>query len=314
MKKKLLFFAPNDYDIDITIYDHLMKRNDYEVFKLMSEKYKYKNIFERILNLYGKIFLKKILKNEWKLKIQLNQLKTNDPFEVCLIIRPDLLDKKILEYLKNSIPTRKVVYWDSFKKISDSVNTLYYFNEHYSFEKDDCKEYKLNLISNFYVHKSSNKTPKLDALFFGAKDFRLEKIKLLFKYLNKKGWKAKALLVGKKTRKDKTDGVEIIKKGIPFSEIYKLSQNTKVVIDIAHPNQKGLSMRPYEALGLERKLITNNSEVKKYDFYNPNNIYIIEDFDNLDIPNSFLEQPYEKISEDIYNKYHISCWLNNILG
>lgn len=314
MKKKLLFFAPNDYDIDVTIYDYLIKLDDYDVFKLMSKKYEYRNIFERIYNLYGKIFLKKVFKDEWKSQIQLNQLKTNEPFEICLIIRPDLLDKEILEYLKNSIPSRKVVYWDSFKKISDSANTLNYFNEHYSFEKDDCKEYNLNHISNFYVHKSSNNTPKFDAFFFGAKDYRLEKIKVLFKYLNKKGWNAKALLVGKKTKTDKAIGVEIIKNGIPFSEIYKLSQNTKIVIDVAHPNQKGLSIRPYEALGLQRKLITNNTEIKKYDFYNANNIFVIENFDNLDIPDSFLTKPYEKISEDIYKKYHISNWLKNILN
>src|SRR5690606_10943726 len=138
--------------------------------------------------------------------------------------------------------------------------------------------------------------------------------KVLFTYLNKKGWNAKALLVGKKTKYDTAIGVEIIKNGIPFSEIYKLSQNTKIVIDVAHPNQKGLSIRPYEALGLQRKLITNNTEIKKYDFYNANNIFVIENFDNLDIPDSFLTKPYEKISEDIYKKYHISNWLKNILN
>lgn len=312
--KKLFFYAPNHYDIDSTIYDYLIKLEEYEVFKLISKKYEYKNILERIHNLYGKIFLKKTLKNEWKLKIQKNQITANEPFDICLIIRPDLLDKELLEYIKTSIPTRKAVYWDSFKKISDSVNTLDYFNEHYSFEKDDCEQHNLKLISNFYVHKSTKKSPEFDAFFFGAKDSRLHKIKTLFEYLNKKGWNAKALLVGKISNFNNSGFLEITKQGIPFSECYKFSENTKIVVDIGHPNQKGLSLRPFEALGLKRKLLTNNPNIKNYDFYNENNIFIINDFEKINIPKTFLETPFQELPEHIYEKYYITNWLKTILG
>lgn len=116
-----------------------------------------------------------------------------------------------------------------------------------------------------------------------------------------------------KSKPINVEGVTITENSTPFSQIYQYADNTKVVIDISHPNQKGLSMRPYECIGLERKLITNNAEIKNYDFYNPNNIFVIENFDNLEIPDSFLNTSYEKLPTNIYEKYHISNWLNFIL-
>ena len=65
MKKKLLFFAPNDYDIDVTIYDYILKLDKYEVFKLMSKKYEYKNVFERICEVKNNIFIIKKLRKMW---------------------------------------------------------------------------------------------------------------------------------------------------------------------------------------------------------------------------------------------------------
>jgi|SRR5690554_1505764 len=313
MKQKLLFFAPNHFDIDLVILNQLEKMDNYCIVKLISKKYQYKNIFERIQNFIGKIFLNKTLKNEWKAQLQLQQIKESKSFDVCLIFRPDLLHSSVLSMIKEQIPRRKVVYWDSFQKVPALKNTLMYFNDFYSFEKEDCKTYHLKQITNFYFQRKSDKTPEYDAFFLGSRDSRLDNIIKVITYLKSKKWNAKALLVGKKKKLKDETGVEIIQTGIPFSQSYRFTENTKIVIDIAHPNQKGLSMRPFEALGLHRKLITNNENIRSYDFYDENNVFICTNFDNLNIPDSFLKTPYQELPEDIYKKYHISHWLQNIL-
>lgn len=317
MKQKLLFYVPNDFNIDLTITNQLKKMHDYEITKIDPEIYQYKNIFERVYNLFGKIFLKKTLKKNWKATLQLQDIYKNEKYDLCLVFRPDLLHESVLIYLKENIPVRKVVYWDSFDKIPKLKDTMRFFNEFYSFEEEDCLQYNLKKISNFYIQKKSNLTPIYDAFFFGSKDARLPNIINLISYLRDKNWNAQALIVKKKTKsrskKINIEGITITETSTTFSKIYQYSENTKIVIDIAHPNQKGLSMRPYEALGLQRKLITNNVEIKKYDFFNPNNIFIINNLDDLNIPDSFIETPYQEIPEDIYNKYHISTWLKNIL-
>lgn len=318
MKQNLLFFAPNHFDIDLAILNQLEKMDQYKVVKIDPKSYQYKNRFEQIFNLLGKVFFSKTLKKDWKAKQQLQHINQYPNYDVCLIFRPDLLHSSILKYIQDNIKSRKVVYWDSFDKIPKLKDTVSYFNEYYSFEDDDCSKYDFKKISNFYIHKRSNVIPTHDAFFFGSKDARLPNIIKIISHLRSKQWNAKALIVAKKTKsKSKpvnAEGVKITETSTTFSQIYKYSEDTKIVIDVSHPNQKGLSMRPYECLGLERKLITNNKEIMKYDFFKENNILIINDFDNLDIPDSFLSKPYEKISEDIYNKYHISNWLQNILN
>lgn len=313
MEKKILFYAPYHFDIDNAILNELEKLPQYKVTKLSSHKYRYKNNLERIYNFLGKIFLNKVLKKEWMAKIQMDEILANEPFDLCLIMRPDLIETNVLRKIKESIPTRKVFYWDSFKKVPAFKETLSYFNEYFTFEAEDSLKYNLKQISNFYIHKFSNKNPQYDAFFFGSNDSRLSNVSKLVNHLKYKKWNAKALLVGKKTKLKNDDTVEIIQKGIPFSQIYKFAENTKIVIDIAHPNQKGLSMRPFEALGLKRKLITNNTDIKNYDFYNENNIFVVNDFNNIEIPDSFLNNPYEELPDKIYEKYYIKNWLKTIL-
>ena len=59
-------------------------------------------------------------------------------------------------------------------------------------------------------------------------------------------------------------------------EIINIYAKAKVVLDINHPGQKGLTMRTFESLGAGRKLITTNPEIRKYPFYNQDNICVID--------------------------------------
>jgi hypothetical protein len=63
---------------------------------------------------------------------------------------------------------------------------------------------------------------------------------------------------------------------------------------------------------LRKKLITTNSDIVNYDFYNPNNIHLIDE-NNPMIPTSFFESKYEDIPESIYKKYTIDSWLHEML-
>lgn len=51
---------------------------------------------------------------------------------------------------------------------------------------------------------------------------------------------------------------------------------SKAQIEIQHPSQKGLTTRAFESLGTKTKLITTNPAIRQYDFYNSNNILIID--------------------------------------
>jgi len=66
-------------------------------------------------------------------------------------------------------------------------------------------------------------------------------------------------------------------------------------------------------MALEKKIIADNENIKNYDFYNPNNILILnEDFSNID--KSFFETDYEKLTDEIYYKYTLDNWVNTVFS
>ncbi len=96
----------------------------------------------------------------------------------------------------------------------------------------------------------------------------------------------------------------------------ELEQNireAKAVLDIGQGQQlqSGLSFRVYEALGFEKKLITTNSTISKYDFFNKKNIQILDA--SLKIEDSFFVTPYEKPDNKVLQKYTLSSWVKNVI-
>ena len=100
---------------------------------------------------------------------------------------------------------------------------------------------------------------------------------------------------------------------IDSSEIAEIINQTRTVLDIQHPKQTGLTMRTIEMLGMNKKLITTNADIKEYDFYNPNNILVI-DRKNIVNYRGILSTPYQKVSEEIYEKYSLKNWIYDVLG
>ena len=94
-------------------------------------------------------------------------------------------------------------------------------------------------------------------------------------------------------------------------ELLKLINESRAVIDIEHPDQKGLTMRTIEMLGARKKFITTNSNIREYDFFNEANILVI-DRKNPVIDKSFLELPYADLDNSIYEKYSLSNWTKHI--
>jgi len=88
---------------------------------------------------------------------------------------------------------------------------------------------------------------------------------------------------------------------------------SSAVLDFQHPNQTGLTMRTIEMLGARKKIITTNASVKKYDFYHPENIAVI-DRKNPVIDPAFFSVPYVQLPPDLYEKYSIDGWLREIFS
>jgi hypothetical protein len=100
---------------------------------------------------------------------------------------------------------------------------------------------------------------------------------------------------------------------LDYNEYIKISGNSRAIVDVEHPKQKGLTMRTFETLGKEKKLITTNGNIRAYDFYNDANISII-DRANPAINKEFIYLPFRPLPEILYYKYSIDGWLEDIFS
>ena len=92
-----------------------------------------------------------------------------------------------------------------------------------------------------------------------------------------------------------------------------IMHRSKAILDIQHPAQTGLTMRTIETLGIGRKLITTNADIASYDFFDKENILII-DRSNPVIPNSFIEGDIKELPQHIYEKYSLNGWVKEVFG
>lgn len=317
MKKKLLFIAPGYYGFNEVVFEGLKKYSGFDVTHINSTlPYQYKNIFERIYNFLLKTFLGKNLKNIKRDEHIQNTISSLD-YDVLLVNRPDVLSLNDLDLAIKKSKHSIVLFWDSIQKIPTQKEYINKFNVCCSFDSDDCKEYNLHYITNFYFIENNDSATTYDISYLATYDKRIQETISLFEYFNKNSISAKGRIFTYKstsiTEKIPKE-IEIIHDIIPFSESYRYYLDSKIILDLAHTHQKGLSFRPYEAIGLHKKLITTNKEIAHYDFYNPANIFIIEDIQNINIPESFISNAYEEPSELMKEKYYIKNWVKTILS
>lgn len=99
---------------------------------------------------------------------------------------------------------------------------------------------------------------------------------------------------------------------LPRAHLLDIFQKSLAILDIEHPLQTGLTMRTFETLGSSKKLVTTNPCVRDYDFYNPQNVHII-DRAKPTIPVSFFGTPYAPVPYEIYRRYSLAGWLDDLL-
>lgn len=100
---------------------------------------------------------------------------------------------------------------------------------------------------------------------------------------------------------------------LSVQQTIEMLARSKAVVDIAHPMQSGLTIRSIEAMGMGKKLITTNEDIRNYDFYIPQNVLII-DRQNPTPDRTFFGEPYVEVSPEIYERYSIQSWLDDVLG
>jgi glycosyltransferase involved in cell wall biosynthesis len=281
------------------------------------------NFSERATNAVSKIFLNKNLKAEKRQKFVLASLENLGHQDQILVLNPDTFDLSTLQEIRRYSDRLITYLYDSLDRFAVEKEKLSLFDKIFSFDIADSKKNDFEKLTNYIYlpHLCCNKqNPQMDLFYVTSYDNkRVSLIKLLAKRLIELELKFQIMVIGKKGWKHQLKNMFFtipeqlhiifsIKK-IDHEKLPEYYKNSKALLDLTRENQHGLSFRVFEAMALEKKIITDNEYIKNYDFYNPNNILVLNaTCSNLD--KCFFELPYEKIPEEVYYKYTLDNWVN----
>lgn len=314
---------------------YIVLDNYWKFFNIDIEKSLYKiaeknNISLKVLRIgyQNNIFIEAIRRFTYKIGLKTFLLKYKEMKEVQFlpedyVIYFDIFREDKLEVLRNFTKNSKEIFWLWNKMEASKIEYLKTFSKNiWTFDKVDSEINNIKYSSQFYWRsnlKTSNS--KIDILFLGqnkGRDLQIIELDRKLKLNNKfiivlKKYKSEVFKILSKNKKYYTYKIT------PYNKVVELIKQSNCLLELTQKNQEGLTIRALEALFFNKKLITNNIEIKKYNFYNKNNIFIIDDFFNINEKEieeikKFLKEEYIEISKAIKSQYSIESWLTTLLN
>lgn len=320
--KKLFLAAPSDFEINKRIKQNLKKFG----FEVILHTYVYRWSIptkDIIIHNYKKIIhkdrtykteIRKVRNEEWQKKYEQSIASDYKHFDYALFIRPDQYSIEFVESIVAISDVSAAYQWDGMDRFPEVKEYTNLFNRFFVFDEHDLETYpSFHFITNFYFEKNTSEDNIQDIFFIGSYlPERKELLNQVTKRFKDAGLRTNINIfsLDKKLRKEKNI-FNIVDRFFTFEENQENVKKSKFVLDISNSVHHGLSFRTFESLGYRKKLITNNTLVKQYDFYNPNNIFVFEDYE-MNGFEEFIKTPYENIPEDIYNKYSFENWIKYI--
>ena len=245
--------------------------------------------------------------------------------KIILIFGGVYFDSKIFNMLKCRYSNAEFVYynWDSIKNYPGVLEFYKLFDKAYSFDKNDCNQYGFDFLPLFYSNNYIGTEPIYDYLYITTYSRKKYKNYIHIKKTIPKGLKGYEYILFPNrikyyiSRLLKMSYVTCInRENVHFrpldrKEVYNLFAKSKVIFDTPLENQNGLTIRTFEALHQKRKLVTTNKNIKYYNFYCDDNIFIVDD-DKLQ-DNEFYKKPF---NEDycLSNDYSIKKFVIKLIG
>ena len=320
--KKVLYVAPVFFGYENEIKGEL-ERQGAEVTFLLDRP-------------FNSVFLKALTRarREWVIgaadRYYKKKLASIDAeFDYVFVVNGQTLSKETLRDWRQRFPSAKFILymWDSFSNRQQMVGNLEYFDSVFSFDKNDAQEFGVHFRPLFFskgFETTEQVVAEFDISFIGtAHTDRFSIVQKIDRQLGasvKKYWylflQANWVywfyrLTNASFRNAKRSDFQF--NSISKSEVQRVFNLSKVILDIEHPQQTGLTMRTLETLGARKKLVTTNSSVKLYDFYNEENICVI-DRSAPSIPLAFFDKPYKQVEPLVYRKYSLVGWVDEIIN
>lgn len=216
--------------------------------------------------------------------------------------------KKYLEQHMECIPVMLFLdsldkYWAQYAKfLVDQIPQFKCF----TFDPRDARDAGFkHTMSVYSYHKAEQGGMEADIYFsfFGLD--RLDDVRELAYYLEGKSVCCNFIYVGNINKDEYKMGfVKHEEHRMPYSQILKDAAQANCLLEILRPGQAGSTLRYYEAICYNKKLLTTNKNVVNLPFYNPRYIKIFETFSDIDYEWVRRREPVDYYYDGSFSPMH----------
>jgi hypothetical protein len=243
-----------------------------------------------------------------------------------LIIKGEHIKPWFLDALRSASKRVELIayHWDSVLRYPKLVDLQVHFDRIYTFDLADAKRFpKFKFRPLFFRSEIGRKiddfsVEQYDLCFVGWHHHRrLLQLNEIYKWASEQGLRTFFHVYTGLASKFRlclmSKGRFVKPRSIKFEEYVKLMHHSRVIVDLPHPDQSGLTMRAMEAIGANRKLITTSPDIRLYDFYRPENVFVIDPI-SPKIDTLFIQAPMVELSEEIRIRYSLRSWVLDVLS
>ncbi len=323
MSKKVLMFCPTFFGYEKRLELALLN-SGYDV-DLYDERPS-NGFFGKTFIRLGFKFYRPVVNNYIESIIAENKGKD---YDYILVVKGEVLWEPQLKLLKKAYPNAKLVLylWDSVINTRNCEKNMPFYDKVLSFDPEDAKKFNIPFLpipyGKEYTYENTENYEYAAAFIGTAHSVRPRVVKAIKAQLEAMGEKcftyfySPHILVfwlNKFTNPDYKylSLKEVNFKPISAKEVSDIYNKSKCVIDIEHPRQNGTTTRPVELLPMKKKIITTNSYVKNFKFYNEDNFLII-DRNNPKIDKSFIDSCYQPVADEIVYEYSPKRFVETLL-
>lgn len=170
-----------------------------------------------------------------------------------------------------------------------------------TYDAADSEKYGLRLRGSggYFPDYIGKKRPtKYDVFFVGKDKGRGEYLMDLQKQMQELGLKTKFIITadGRFSKRK-----PYYSRSIPYEKVIEYDNESRAILNVTMPGQVGATMRDYESVYNQVKLITTNPHIRDFDIYKEENVFILGERDLSELP-AFLEAPFVPLDEEILKR------------
>ena len=102
-------------------------------------------------------------------------------------------------------------------------------------------------------------------------------------------------------------------KPMSAADVAQIVEDSRAVLDVEHPRQRGFTMRTIETLLGGKKLVTTNKHILESELYDPSRVCLINRA-NPEIPAEFIDRPFLPIPDSCRSHYSCEGWAAELLN